>query len=155
MAGRRTQATALSPTGSASSPCGQIHFSYQTTGSCQNVSTRTVKLPNAHLAIVDPRKVVEYLLNPAHPRNGGKARFFAALGFSADASVRFIDALRSLAVTGDAVARVESVHGEKYVVDGLLSGHTEKSQPRMVRTVWMTERGQDVPRLVTAYPREG
>ena len=114
-----------------------------------------MKLPNAHLAIVDPRKLVDYVLNPAHPRNGGKARFFNALGFFADAPAHLIDALRSLAVTGDAVAHVESVHGEKYVVDGLLSGHTEKSRPRMVRTVWITEPAQNAPRLVTAYPRGG
>ena len=38
-----------------------------------------MKLPNAHLAIVDRRKVVDYLLNRAHPRNGGKSRFFEDL----------------------------------------------------------------------------
>jgi hypothetical protein len=41
-----------------------------------------VKLRNAHLAIVDRSKVLDYLLNEAHPDNGGKARFFASLGFS-------------------------------------------------------------------------
>ena len=34
-----------------------------------------MKLPNAHLAIVQQEKVKEYLLNPAHPDNGGKAAF--------------------------------------------------------------------------------
>lgn len=114
-----------------------------------------MKLRNPHLSIVDRRKAVEYLLNSAHPRNGGKARFFEAIGFSADAPEHLIEALRSIAATGEAVSHAESVHGEKYVVDGLLSLHTEKSPPRMVRTVWMIERGQDAPRLVTAYPREG
>lgn len=111
-----------------------------------------VKLRNPQLAIVHRQKVTEYLLNAAHPRNGGKARFFETLGFSANAPEHLIDALRGVA-TGDAVARVESVHGEKYVVDGLLSGHTEKSLARMVRTVWIIEHGQDAPCLVTAYPR--
>ena len=32
-----------------------------------------MKLPNAHLAVVEERKVVDYLLNAAHPDNGGKA----------------------------------------------------------------------------------
>ena len=113
---------------------------------------RTVKLPNVHRAVIDSRKLVEYVLNPAHPRNGGKARFFNALGFFADAPEPLVDALRALAATGDAVARM-SVHGEKYVVDGLLSGHTEASTPRMVRTVWITEPGHDVPRFVTVHPR--
>ncbi|MEJ7712567.1 MAG: DUF6883 domain-containing protein [Pyrinomonadaceae bacterium] len=33
-------------------------------------------LPNAHLALVERGKITEYLLNPAHPDNGGKAPFF-------------------------------------------------------------------------------
>ena len=97
---------------------------------------------------------MDYLLNAAHPDNGGKAGFFEALGFSADAPEHLVDALRTVAVTGEAVDRVESSHGEKYVVDGLLALHTEKGHGRMVRTVWIIERGQDAPRLVTAYPRE-
>jgi hypothetical protein len=40
-----------------------------------------VKLPNADHALVDRDKITEYLLNPAHPDNGGKAKFFKALGF--------------------------------------------------------------------------
>jgi hypothetical protein len=35
-----------------------------------------VKLRNAHLAIVERSKIVDYLLNSAHPDNGGKALFF-------------------------------------------------------------------------------
>ena len=38
-------------------------------------------LPNANLAIVDREKIADYLLNPAHPDNGGKAKFFLGLGF--------------------------------------------------------------------------
>ena len=41
-----------------------------------------VKLRNAHLAAIDRNKALDYLLNEAHPDNGGKARFFALLGFS-------------------------------------------------------------------------
>lgn len=41
-----------------------------------------MKLPNSHLAIIEREKVCEYLLNAAHPDNGGKALFFLVLGFS-------------------------------------------------------------------------
>ena len=64
-----------------------------------------MKLPNAHLAIVDPRKVVEYLLNPAHPDNGGKARFFAMLGYTTDTAELLVDAMRAIAVTDEAARR--------------------------------------------------
>lgn len=115
-----------------------------------------MKLPNAHLAVVDRRKVTDYLLDAEHPRNGGKAAFFKALGFSAEAPWRFIEAIRRLAMdaTGDVVTCVESAHGEKYVVDGPLPGHTQESPAPSVRTVWMIRHGREVPELVTAYPRK-
>ena len=83
-----------------------------------------VKLRNAHLAVVDRGKVVDYLLNEAHPDNGGKARLFISLGFLRDDPSPLMRALRDVARNGE-VAEVErSVHGEKHVVDGWLSGQT-------------------------------
>lgn len=111
-----------------------------------------MKLRNAHLAIVERHKVVDYLLNSAHPDNGGKAQFFESLGFSADVPELLIDALRSVAHTGEIVEIVQSSHGEKYVADGPVSSQTEGSHRRVVRTVWIIDRGLDAPRLVTAYP---
>ncbi len=43
-----------------------------------------MKLPNAHLAVVEQEKICGYLLNAAHPDNGGKAAFFAGLGFQTE-----------------------------------------------------------------------
>jgi hypothetical protein len=40
-----------------------------------------MRLPNATKAIVERKKIVDYLLNPAHPDNGGKAQFFDKLKF--------------------------------------------------------------------------
>ena len=54
-----------------------------------------MKLRNAHLAVVDRGKVVDYLLNEAHPDNGGKARFFVSLGFSRENPERLMEALRA------------------------------------------------------------
>jgi hypothetical protein len=113
-----------------------------------------MKLRNGHLAIVDRRKVVAYLLNPAHPRNGGKARFFKALGFSATHADQLIDGLRRVAATGETSGSSQSAHGEKSVVDGLLWLHTERGPASMVRTVLILEPGQQVRRLVTAYPKK-
>ena len=111
-----------------------------------------MKLRHAHLAVVDRSKVRDYLLNSAHPDNGGKVRFFESLGFTAEHPEVLAQALRAVAHSGDVVARVTSAHGEKCVVDGLLSSHTERQAPAMVRTVWIIDHGLDVPRLVTAYP---
>jgi len=111
-----------------------------------------VKLRNAHLATVDRSKVVDYLLNEAHPDNGGKAQFFTSFGFSRDHPELLMKALRDVAEDGNVVHRVESAHGEKYVVDGWLSVHTQESRQPHVRTVWIIDAGKEAPRLVTAYP---
>ena len=44
-----------------------------------------------------------------------------------------------------------SPYGQKYEVGGFLQGPTGREAP--VVTVWIVLRGEDVPRLVTAYPR--
>jgi hypothetical protein len=111
-----------------------------------------VTLRNAPLAVVDRSKVVDYLLNEAHPDNGGKARFFASVGFSREAPEHLMKALRGIAEHGEVVSSAESVHGEKYVVDGWLSVHTQESRRWSIGTVWIIDRGEDAPRLVTAYP---
>ena len=111
-----------------------------------------MKLPHADLAVVDRTKVLDYLLNEAHPDNGGKARFFASLGFSREDPERLMKALRDVAEQGEVVSSAESVHGEKYVVDGWLSVHTQESRQWSIRTVWIIDCGKDAPRLVTAYP---
>lgn len=110
-------------------------------------------LPNAHLAIVDREKVVLYLLNPTHPDNGGKAAFFQTVGFSPEKWEYLADALRSLAVTGEVWAVLQSEHGRKYIVDGPIVAPGGGSS--RVRTIWIVERGKDAPRLVTAYPTGG
>ena len=116
----------------------------------QNASD--VKLRNADLAVVDRAKVLDYLLNEAHPDNGGKARFFGLLGYSREDPERLMKALRDVAEHGEVVSSAESVHGEKYVVDGWLAVHTQESRQWSIRTVWIIDRGKDSPRLVTAYP---
>jgi hypothetical protein len=111
-----------------------------------------VNIRNAHIAVVERRKIVEYILNDAHPDNGGKARFFMALGFTRDAPEHLIGALTDIARHGEVVQIAKTVHGEKYVVDGWLSAHTEESNRQPIRTVWIIDRGTEAPRLVTAYP---
>jgi hypothetical protein len=111
-----------------------------------------VKLHNARLAVVEQQKVVDYLLNSAHADNSGKARFFESLGFSIEEPERLVAALRALAERSDVVESVDSVHGKKYIVEGWLSAQTEESRQRLVRSIWIIDRGHEAPRLVTAYP---
>ena len=112
-----------------------------------------MNLPNANLAIVDREKITEYLLNAAHPDNGGKAAFFAGLGFTHRDWKTFADALRHLAAFSAVITSMESVHGIKYIVDGTIQG--PNGSFGTVRTIWIIDSGRDRPRLVTAYPQKG
>lgn len=111
-----------------------------------------MKLPNAHLAVVEREKVTEYLLNPAHPDNGGKAPFFVALGFRRDDWEQFAAALRQLALSARVSSSVVTEYGEKYIIDGAIETPSGKSP--VVRTVWIIDRSAQAARLVTAYPHD-
>jgi hypothetical protein len=109
-------------------------------------------LPNAKSALVEQRKITEYLLNREHPDNGGKADFFVDLGFSIEDWEDLAKALRSLACNCTVIQSMESSHGTKYIVDGEIVSPVGKSP--VVRTVWIVDHGQTIARLVTAYPHE-
>lgn len=111
-----------------------------------------MRLPNANLALVERPKITEYLLNREHPDNGGKADFFIALGFHANDWETMAATLRMLAINSPVTLSVESPHGKKYIVDGAIE--TPVGKTPMVRTVWIIDTGETVPRLVTAYPYE-
>ena len=109
-----------------------------------------MRMPNAHLAVVDQDKITHYLLNPAHPDNGGKAPFFLALGFRLDNWQFLATALRKLAGTTAVAKKMASPHGLKYILDGKIETPSGKSPG--VRTIWIVDQGLQAPRLVTAYP---
>lgn len=59
-----------------------------------------MKLPNADLAVIDIRKIRDYVLNPNDPRGRHKARvFLSALGFSQSDSDELITEILSLSKT--------------------------------------------------------
>jgi hypothetical protein len=113
-------------------------------------NARNVKLRNAHLAIVDRSKVLDYLLNEAHPDNGGKARFFGLLGYSREDPPWFWP-FEILPNTGRSSA-VPNQHTARNMLLMGGSGQTQESRQWSIRTVWIIDRGEDAPRLVTAYP---
>ena len=109
-----------------------------------------MNLPHAQLAVVEREKLVEYLLNPAHPDNGGKARFFFAMGFTREGWGILANALRRHAENTPVTRCIESVHGCKYVLEGPIDSPQGKRPP--IRAVWIIDQGLQAPRLVTAYP---
>jgi hypothetical protein len=111
-----------------------------------------MKLPNAENAVAGREKVVAYLLNAAHPDNGGKARFFYEWGFTWDDWQTLADALRKAAEDHPVTKVMASPHGTKYIVDGRIE--TPNGQTPLVRAVWIVDAGLEKPRLAAAYTRE-
>jgi hypothetical protein len=109
-----------------------------------------MKLPNANEAIVEREKIVDYLLNPAHPDNSGKAGFFEALGFRRNEWNTLAAAFLALARQTEVAESMRSPHGQKYVIVGRIESPGGKSP--IVKSIWIVDSGVEMARLVTAYP---
>jgi hypothetical protein len=109
-------------------------------------------LPNEDRAIVEVEKVRDYLLSKSHPEGHGKAEFFAAKGFCQERWHELAEALKQVAHENAVTKHMNSPHGQKYIVDGILRAPTGLTA--LVRTIWIVDTGGESPRLVTAYPKE-
>jgi len=110
-------------------------------------------LRNARRAIIDERKLMAYVLNPAHPRGRDKARLFkSALGYDRASCGRLIEQIRHAILQHEAVSVRQDRYGRHYRVDLLLEGPRGTAR---VRTGWLYDRGSDVPRLTTAFVLRG
>jgi hypothetical protein len=107
-------------------------------------------LPRASEAIVDARKVHDYLLSESHPLGKFKAAFFGWLGYSRDEWELLAIDLRAQAVRFDATPTEERAFGRKYEVRGTIIGPSGRSA-RLV-SIWIVRTGENTPRLVTAFP---
>jgi len=106
-------------------------------------------LPNAHLAVVDDAKLVEYCLNPQHPRGRHKARVFRSrLGIGPNEFQILRDAL--LAAVKTPVASIGEVDsfGQRYIVDFEMDSPAGGAT---VRSAWIIRADEDFPRLSTCY----
>jgi hypothetical protein len=107
-------------------------------------------LPNADRAFIDDRKIVDYLLAQTHGKGGAKACFLIDFDFSRAAPALLVDALLLHARSNKVLRLQTSPHGLKYVIEGPLPAPDGRAP--VVRTVWIVDAGEDVPRFVTAFP---
>ena len=108
-----------------------------------------MKLPNDGAAVVDRRKITGYLLDPLNAQNQGKARHFGQFGFVASEWQALATALTEHPITNDVIKTERSPYGMKYVVECNLT--TPDGRNPCLRSVWIVDNGQSIPRLVTAY----
>ena len=108
-----------------------------------------MQLPGAQGAIVEHRKLRDYVLNPFHPRGRHKARVFAsALGiFQSDAEFLRQWLLQS-ALIGDAVRRESDEYGHRYVLD---LECVRGDRRAVVRSSWIVLVDEEFPRLTTCF----
>ncbi len=109
-------------------------------------------LPQRELAWIEERKIVDYLLDPAHPVGGPKAKFFLGRGFQSADWQGMADALRHHARHN----RVSKIKATPYATNYSLDCHLpapDRSSP-CIRTVWEVRPGDHRPRLITAHPLE-
>jgi hypothetical protein len=92
-----------------------------------------MNLPNAHLAVVEEEMVCCYLLNPAHPDNGGETEFFVARGFQIEHWGALATALRELVGSSPVAKSMASAHGAKRILDGRIG--TPSGKKPWVRTL--------------------
>lgn len=111
-----------------------------------------MKLPNAALAVVERKKITDYMLNPAHRHGASKARLFAAFGFRLEAWRVLAAALLDHGQQNEVTSVRQTGFGPRYVVEGELAA-PDGRRPR-VRTVWQIDEGQTAARLITAYSVE-
>ncbi|HEX8921060.1 MAG TPA: hypothetical protein VF766_06260 [Pyrinomonadaceae bacterium] len=108
-----------------------------------------MKLPNAESAVIDLEKLRAYSLNPNHPEGKHKARVFQSrLGFIADDAERLREMVLSAVLTTDTIEGAVDKYGSRYVVDFPVQGLHGMV---MIRTAWIIDAGETIPRLVSCY----
>lgn len=110
-----------------------------------------MKLPNYDKAIVPRRKITDYLLSSAHRDGHGKAEFFFHFGFTLESWQTLVEALLHHASQNEIAKIEETPFGTRYVIEGELE--TPVGRTPVIRVVWFIEIGEEMPRLVTAYPQ--
>ena len=104
-------------------------------------------IPNAGEAIIAPEKFGRYLLLTARSR--GKARFFAALGYTRRNWTEFEVALRQRHLVLEAEEVEVTQWGKMYAISGPITGPS--GEQANVRSIWIIRHGEEIPRFVTAY----
>lgn len=109
-----------------------------------------MKLPHKEKAYIPLLKIRDYLISETHPIGKSKAKFFRSVGFNETNIDLLKQGLLTIAHTEDVKEEVSSMHGAKYVIDGLIQ--TPRGKTVKVRTIWIIDKGQIRPRFVTTYP---
>lgn len=108
--------------------------------------------PNADVVVVPRNKVEDYLLDLKHALGGGMAKFFIRFGFRRERWQELAGALQGHIQDNPVAQMQKGADGLTYVAEGRIK--TPSGRKPRVRTIWLVELGELVPRFITAYPWE-
>jgi hypothetical protein len=108
-----------------------------------------MKLPNGDQAVVDPRKLIAYSLDPEHDEGRHKARLFESLlGINLENAEDLIRSLEHVARNLDVAEGKLDQYGQRYTIDFVFAGPAGKAT---IRSAWIIRSDENFPRLVTCY----
>lgn len=109
-----------------------------------------MKLPNRENAYIQPQKLIGYLLSKTHSVGSSKAKLLRAVGFNEMNIAMLEQELLAIAQLQEVQNVITSPHGMKYVIEGAIVAPNQSSV--QLRTVWIIDNGETIPRFVTAHP---
>ena len=101
---------------------------------------------------IDPRKLRDYLLNPAHPEGATKAEYLNEIGYNQENYHILEVDLRNQYLICDVQPGKVSIYGVKYEIVAPLVGPNGKK--RLFRYVWMIRKRETYARLITLIPEK-
>ncbi len=107
-------------------------------------------MPNKENSLVRNNKITDYLLNLEHKVGGPKAKFFLQVGFQLTNIQVLKSALLQHAVDREIIQETNTNFGIKYKLLCIIE--TPNNRNPCITTVWVINKGDDRPTLVTAYP---
>ena len=109
-----------------------------------------MKLPNPGHAVIEPSKLVQYLLNTEHKRGGHKAWVLLDFGYHVDSWQQLQADIRRFHLLAEVEVVRQTLYGTRYEIRAPLQ--TPSGRTLTVRTVWQIDKGTDFPRLITLFP---
>ncbi|MDX3995098.1 filamentous hemagglutinin N-terminal domain-containing protein [Pseudomonas aeruginosa] len=104
-------------------------------------------LVGANKAVIDPRKLTGYALNPDHPVGGHKARVFeSAFGFNKSNADLLLKQLQDGVMKNTPVPGKVDQYGQRFTVDIPVVGPKGRG---VVRSGWIFKTGSNTPELTT------
>ena len=128
---------------------GEIGAVYLSGGAAKGLEVGASRLVGANRAVIDPRKLTEYALNPNHPVGGNKAKVFeSVLGFNQSNASTLMTQLQKGVMNVTPIAGKSDKFGTRFTLDIPVTGPLGSGT---VRTGWIYKPGSNTPELTTLF----